>query len=307
MAPARVLPPPKRRSKGLAAVLVLIALAVAGLVAAVVLRDDDGGPGARGGASSAPASDPISDEDNGPGPPSGFVEPPTATTAVGVRAIRHGQRNGYERIAVDFAGTLPAKVSRIERREDLGAIRVFFADPAPVAGEGVPRLHVDSGLISDVFLVHDGDETFVDVFTKGVADAVTFGLANAIGSDGNPKGILAIDVSAKDDLSSWAGLATFDAAGVLAAFIEGDHIHVEGYGQRATGAGVVRVLDDTGAVITETPVDITATGNMNGRFLLDVPLTDLGSGPRTILWTSDDPADAIDGNPPDVAASIELQ
>jgi hypothetical protein len=131
--------------------------------------------------------------------------------------------------------------------------------------------------------------------------------ANAVGADGREKGILAIDVFAKDDLASWAGLAAFNPGGVLAAFVEGDHVHIEGYGQRASGTGVVRLLDENGAVFFETNVDVSATGNINGRFKLDVPLTDVGSGPRTVLWTSDDPADAIDGNPPDVAASIELQ
>ncbi|MEY2464744.1 MAG: hypothetical protein QOH64_2882, partial [Acidimicrobiaceae bacterium] len=47
-------------------------------------------------------------------------------------------------------------------------------------------------------------------------------------------------------------------------------------------------------------------GNINGRFKLDIPLSELGAGPRSIFWTSDDPADNVDGRPPDVAASIEL-
>ncbi|MEY2588610.1 MAG: hypothetical protein QOJ67_594 [Acidimicrobiaceae bacterium] len=300
---------PRRRGKGLVVVLIVVVLALAGVIGALLINRDDSPP-KTASAFTAPTSDPVGSPgpgaDTGPGPPPGFVAPPTAAAPVGMRALRHGLRNGYERIAVDFAGNLPVKVSRIERREDLGALRVFFANPAPVAGDGVPRLHVDSGLIADVFFVNDGNETFVDVFTKGVADAVSFGLADAIGADGKAKGIVAIDVFSKTDLSSWAGLATFDAAGVVAAFIQGDHLHIEGYGQRASGRGVVRVLDESAALVTEHNVPLSASGNINGRFKLDIPLSELGAGPRSIFWTSDDPADNVDGRPPDVAASIEL-
>jgi hypothetical protein len=272
---------PRRRGKGLLVVLIVIVLALAGVIGALLINRDDSPP-KTASASTAPTSDPVGSAsvDTGPGPPPGFVAPPTAAAPVGMRALRHGLRNGYERIAVDFAGNLPVKVSRIERREDLGALRVFFAN--------------------------DGNETFVDVFTKGVADAVSFGLADAIGADGKAKGIVAIDVFSKTDFSSWAGLATFDAAGVVAAFIEGDHLHIEGYGQRASGRGVVRVLDESAALVTEHNVPLSASGNINGRFKLDIPLSELGAGPRSIFWTSDDPADNVDGGPPDVAASIEL-
>src|SRR5205085_8737431 len=91
------------------------------------------------------------------------------------------------------------------------------------------------------------------------------------------------------------GHAAIGSGGVFTSTIVGSQIHVEGYGVRASGKGIVRLLDAGNTEIRTQTVVLTAAGPVNGGFRTDVDLSGVAKGNYTLVFTSDDRRDDVDG------------
>jgi hypothetical protein len=123
-------------------------------------------------------------------------------------------------------------------------------------------------------------------------------LGNVAFKDGSIKGIVVIDLVPPSNASPWGGQATIGSGGVFQTSTQGTKIHVEGYGVRAAGKGIVRLLDGSNAEVRKLTVVLTAAAPVNGVFRTDVDTSGLAPGDYTLVFTSDDGADAVDGQPP---------
>lgn len=221
-------------------------------------------------------------------------------------ALRHGKHVGFERVAVDFADVLPPRIQTVEPDAALGRIRVVLDQPRPTAASAPVRLDVASGIVTSVFYVVDAARTYVDVYTSAAVEPIAFRLGNVAFKDGSVKGIVVIDIVPSTDSGTWGGHATIGSGGVFQATAQGTKLHLEGYGVRASGKGVVRVVDATNAEVRKLTVVLTTNGPVNGVFRTDVDLVGLATGQYTVEFTSDNADDDIDGQPPSTSEVVSL-
>jgi hypothetical protein len=293
----------------LAAVVVVALVAGAALVLAT--RDDKTPIAATASSqsSSSAGNDPVSSDAGAlkPGPPADFVEPPTATTASPMVALRHGNHDGFERVAIDFRDPIPPKVKGVQQKDDLGVVRVFLDNPLPTQADGAVRVDVDNGpLVASMYYVVDAGVTWVDVYTKQPADAITFRLASVAFKDGSTRGIVVADIVPADGPTPWGGFPAIDDGGIIGAHVLGTTVHAEGYGVRAAGQGLMRLLDSAGNEARRVNVVLTSSAPVNGVFRTDIDVTGLPAGDYILSFTSDDPADFIDGHPPDTRFPVHI-
>ena len=300
--PAQGPPPPPRPSqqRGRAVLIVGLLVVVALVAAAAVLLAgrDDGKPA--GSSSSAPAVDPASTDpsDLQPGRPPGVDDPAAPASASPMVALRHGGHTGFERVAVDFKDVLPPRIQSVTPDPVLGRVRIVLDQPRPTEAAAPVRLDVSNSVVTSVFYVVDANETYIDVFTKETVDPVAFRLGNVAFKDGSVKGIVVIDVVPPSNATPWGGQAAIGSGGEFQSTKQGSKIHVEGYGVRASGKGIVRLLDAGNAEVRKLTVVLTASAPVNGAFRTDVDTSGLAPGNYTLVFTSGDGADAIDGQPP---------
>lgn len=123
-------------------------------------------------------------------------------------ALRHTDHVGFERVAVDFAGTLPPRIQVVEFDAALRRVRVVFDQPRPARATAPVQLDVVSGTVRSVVFVVDADRTYVDVFTNQAVDASAFRLANVAFNDGSARGVVVIDVVPSSNPPSSGGPTT---------------------------------------------------------------------------------------------------
>jgi hypothetical protein len=221
-------------------------------------------------------------------------------------ALRHGGHEGFERVAIDFKDPLPPRISSIEAKTDSGLVRVYLDNPRPTAADGAVRIDVDAPLVTNVFYVVDAGLTWVDIWTKQAVDPIAFRLGNVAFKDGTSKGLVVVDVIPATKPGPWGGAAALGPGGAFGGSLQGGKIHVEGVGVRASGKGVLRLLDPTGSEVRKLLVVLTASAPVNGVFRTDVDVAGLAKGDYTIVFTSDDPADDIDGQPPTTSQVVSI-
>jgi hypothetical protein len=213
-------------------------------------------------------------------------------------ALRHGEHDGFDRVAVDFGDVLPPRIQSVEPDAALGRIRVVLDAPRPTEAAAAVRLDVDAPIVTSVFYVVDATRTYVDVYTKQTVDPIAFRLGNVAFKDGSVKGIVVIDVVPPANAGPWGGQAAIGAGGMFQATKQGTKVHVEGYGTRASGKGIVRLLDPANAEVRKLTVVLTGGALVNGVFRTDVDTAGLPPGDYTLVFTSDDGADNVDGQAP---------
>jgi hypothetical protein len=286
---------------GAAVTVALVATAVA-----LLAGRDDGKPttAALSSAGVAPASaDPANLQ---PGRPVGVDDPPAPASASPMVALRHGEHVGFDRVAIDFQDTLPPRIQSVEPDAALGRVRVVLDPPRPTEATSAVRLDVDAGIVTSVFYVVDAGKTYVDVFTKQLVDPSAFRLGNVAFKDGSVKGIVVIDLVPPSNTTPWGGVAAIGSGGMFQATTQGAKVHVEGYGVRTSGKGVVRLLDADGAEVRKLTVVLTASAPVNGVFRTDVDTAGLAPGGYTLVFTSDNPDDNIDGQPPSTTQVVPI-
>jgi hypothetical protein len=135
------------------------------------------------------------------------------------------------------------------------------------------------------------------VFTKQLVDPSAFRLGNVAFKDGSVKGIVVIDLVPPSNTTPWGGVAAIGSGGMFQATTQGAKVHVEGYGVRTSGKGIVRLLDADGAEVRKLTVVLTASAPLNGVFRTDG---------YTLVFTSDNPDDNIDGQPPSTTQVVPV-
>jgi hypothetical protein len=295
--------PPGRRALVAVGAVVVLALVALGVV---LLTKKDDAP--RASISSAPQVDPASADPTNlqPGRPPGVDDPPAPASPSPMVALRQSAHVGFERVAVDFGDTLPPRVQAVEPDAALGRIRVVLDQPRPTKAQAPVRLDVPDGVVASVFFVVDADRTYVDVFTEQAVDAIVFRLGNVAFTDGSVRGSVVIDIVPSATAGTWGGAAVIGSGGVLRATAQGQKLHVEGYGVRTSGKGIVRLLDGTNAEVRKLTVVLTAAAPVNGVFSADVDLTGVAKGSYTIEFTSDNGGDDIDGRAPSTSAIVTV-
>jgi hypothetical protein len=110
-------------------------------------------------------------------------------------ALRHESHVGFERVSVDFEDHLPPLVESVTPDRTAGRVRVVFDEPRPMKAIGATTLTVDgSSPVSRVQFVVDADRTYVDIYTKLAADALSFRLGDVAFDDGSRRGVVVVDV-----------------------------------------------------------------------------------------------------------------
>ncbi|MEY2451904.1 MAG: molecular chaperone DnaK [Acidimicrobiaceae bacterium] len=298
--------PRRGPSRGLVAVAALVLIALVALAVVLLAGRDDGTPAVS--SSSAPGVDPASAEPANlqPGRPPGVADPAAPASSSPMVALRHGTHVGFERVAVDFGDVLPPRIQSVEPDATLGRIRVVLDQPRPTEASAPVRLDVGSSIVTSVFYVVDAGRTYVDVFTNEAVEPIAFRLGNVAFKDGSAKGIVVIDVVPSTQAVSWGGQATIGSGGMFHATTQGTKLHLEGYGVRASGKGIVRLLDASNAEVRKLTVVLTASAPVNGVFRTDVDLAGLATGEYTVEFTSDNGDDDIDGQRPSTNQVVSL-
>jgi hypothetical protein len=299
-------PPRGRGGRGLVLVAAFVVIALVALAAVLLAGRDRGKPAAS--SSSGPGADPASADPANlqPGRPPGVDDPAAPSSPSAMVALRHGTHVGFDRVAVDFGDVLPPRIQSVEPDVALGRIRVVLDQPRPTQAAGPVRLDVPSGVVTSVFYVVDATRTYVDVFTNEAAEPIAFRLGNVAFKDGTVKGIVVIDIVPAAHPGPWGGQATIGSGGMFQATTQGSKLHVEGYGVRASGKGIVRLLDAANAEVRKLTVVLTASAPVNGVFRTDIDLVGLAKGDYTVEFTSDNADDDIDGQPPSSTQVVSL-
>jgi hypothetical protein len=289
-------------------VLVVAAAAVAVTVTAVVAvavtrgRDDGRAP-----VVSAPeAATPVASDapDAQPGPPGGSTDPATPDRASAMLGLRQSTHTGFDRISIDFGDSLPPAIESVAPDASHGRIRVGLGPPRPTEARGTSTLVVPRApVVSTAFYVVDRDDTYVDIYTKVAADPLAFRLADVAFTDGSRRGVIVVDLVAGS--GPW-GTAHVGDGGAVDVSTRGATVHVEGYGVRRSGRGVVAVRDGRGDDVLSTDVTLTASPPANGAFAVDLDASRLPPGRYTVVFTSSDPADEINGQPPATSAPFSI-
>ena len=300
---------PRRRGpgRGLVTVAALVVIALVAVAAVLLAGRDDGKPAAS--SSSAPGVDPAATDPANlqPGRPPGVDDPAAPASASPMVALRHGTHVGFDRVAVDFGDVLPPRIQSVEPDAALGRIRVVLDQPRPTEASAPARLDVATGVVTSVFYVVDGGRTYVDVFTKEPVEPIAFRLGNVAFKDGTVKGIVVIDIVPSTKADTWGGQATIGSGGMFQSTrTVSAKLHIEGYGARASGKGIVRLLDSGNTELRKLTVVLTASAPVNGVFRTDIDLTGLVNGDYTLVFTSDNGDDDIDGLPPSTTQVVSI-
>jgi hypothetical protein len=293
-----------RNRTRLIAVAAVLGLIVAALVIVIATRKNSGPTVNTVGSNAVPASsDPAGLQ---PGPPPGSADPAAPASASPMVALRYGDHTGFERVAVDFKDPLPPRIRSVEADAAHGRVRVFLDQPRPTEATAPARLDVDSPVVRSVFYVVDADQTYVDIYTKQIVDPLAFRLGEVAFKDGSVKGIVVVDVVPSTTAGACCDQTALGTGGAFTTSKDGGTLHVEGYGTRASGKGVVQLLDSADHEVRKYTVVLTASAPVNGVFRTDIDLAGLEPGSYTVVFTSDDDRDKIDGQPPSTTQDLSL-
>ncbi len=221
-------------------------------------------------------------------------------------ALRHGAHTGFERVAVDFGDVLPPRIQSVTPDAVLGRVRVVLDQPRPTAATAPVRLDVGTGVVTSVFYVVDATETYVDVYTKQAVDPVAFRLGSVAFKDGSVKGIVVIDVVPPSNASAWGGQANVGSGGCSSR---------RSRARRSTWTATACARPARASSVSSTPPTrrcarspscSRAGAPVNGVFRTDVDTAGLAKGDYTLVFTSDDSADDVDGQPPSTTQVVSI-